>query len=122
VSPEHLLRSLLICVITTMTFPIVLMGVAFGFKVVDAPISGWLCALFLAILIREIAQGGTQGITRQDLLGQYNAATIVKIRLQRLTGSGDLVEKDGRYRIVRAQNLFFIFDAVAGVIKKWIGR
>jgi len=54
-------------------------------------------------------------------LERYNAGTILKIRLLRLTGSADIVLKDGFYSCGGGRNIFFIFDTIAGVIKKWIG-
>ncbi len=147
VRPEHLLKSLLACVMAIMVCPVVLMRIFFVSKILDAPVLAWVCAAVLALviqgllcfvyvlcifgpyetsvrmrLIREIAQSGREGVPRQELLGRYNAETIVNIRLQRLIGSGDIIEKDGLYQVSSKKNFFFIFDAIAGVIKKWIGR
>lgn len=147
VAPEHLLRSLLMCVMAIMGFPILLMGILYILKAVDATLQAWVCAALLALviqgllcfvyvlcifgpyetsvrmrLVREIAQGGPKGISLQELLGRYNSETIVNLRLQRLLGSGDIIENNGRYRIARRGNFFFIFDGIAGVIKQWINR
>jgi len=147
VRPEHLLRSLFVCVIAIMGTPVLLMGIIYIFKVVDAPVQAWVCAAVSAVviqgllclvyvlcvfgpyetsvrmrLIREISRGGPKGISLQDLLGRYNSEVIVNVRLQRLIGSGDIIEKDGLYRVYNNSNFFFIFDAIAGVIKKWIDR
>jgi len=146
-APEHLLRSLLTCVIAMMGLPILLMGIFYIFKLVDAALQAWVCAASLALviqgllcfvyvlcvfgpyetsvrmrLVREIAQEGSKGISLQDLLGRYNSETIVNVRLQRLLGSGDIVEKDGRYRVGHNRNFFFVFDVIAGVLKKWINK
>lgn len=146
VAPEHLLKSLLLCVIAVMALPVVFMGIFFIQKAVDAPLHLWICASLLAMmvdgllcfvyvlcifgpyetsvrmrLVREIAKSGPQGISLESLLNRYNAETIVSIRLQRLKGSGDIIEKDGRYQIANNRNFFFIFDAIAGILKKWIG-
>jgi hypothetical protein len=147
VRPEHLLRSLLVCVIAIMGLPAVLMGMFYILKVLVMPYEAWASAVLLAMLlqgllcfvyvlcifgpyetsvrmrlVREIAKGGSTGITLKELSVQYNAGTIVDIRLQRLIGSGDIIEENGRYRIGRSGNFFFIFDAIAAVIKRWIGR
>ena len=147
VRPEHLLKSLLGCVIAMMACPIVLIGILYSLKVVNATLGGWVCAAVLASviqgllcfvyvlcifgpyetsvrmrLVREIAASAGNGVSLQELLSRYNPETLVNIRLQRLVGSGDLIEKDGRFRLGRSKNFFFVFDAIAGVIKKWIGR
>lgn len=147
VRPEHLLRSLLLCVIAMLLCPLVIISIFYNFKVIDAPLQAWVAAAFFAMLIqgllcfvyvlcifgpfetsvrmrllREISQGASKGITLNQLLERYNSETIVKIRLQRLLGSGDLIERSGFYRAGHKQNFFFIFDAIAGVLKKWINR
>jgi len=147
VRSEHLLKALLGTVLALMVFPIIVMGILFFFNAVDAGILTWACATVLAVLVfgllcfvyiicifgpyetsvrmrlvREIAKGGMEGILPEELLARYNAKTIVDIRLQRLLGAGDIVEKNGKYRVLRDQNVFYVFDAIAGVIKKWIGR
>jgi hypothetical protein len=123
------------------------MGIFYALKVVDAGIPAWVCAALVALviqgllcffyvlcvfgpyetsvrmrLVREIAKVPSGGVTLADVLQRYNHATIVDIRLQRLTGSGDVLEKDGYYQSRDNKNLFFIFDAIAGVLKKWINR
>lgn len=147
VRPERLLRSLLVCVVAIMGCPILLMGIFCSLKWVDTTPQAWLGAAVLALtiqgllcfvyvlcvfgpyetsvrmrLVREIAGGGVRGVSIQELANRYNAQTIVDIRLQRLIGSGDVIEKNGKYRVVSSSNFFFIFDAIAGVLKKWIGR
>jgi len=147
VAPEHLLKSLLLCVIAVMMLPVLLMAVFFAAQAENLPFSGWVCSTLVAVLIqgllcfvyvlcifgpyetsvrmrlvREIAQAGAKGITRQELAERYNAQTIMEIRLQRLLGSGDINEKDGQYASVNKRNLFFIFDDIAGVLKKWINQ
>ncbi len=147
ISPEQLLKSLTMTVIAIAGLPALLMAVLFTWKWAEASLQAWVCAGALAMavngllcfvyvlcvfgpyetsvrmrLVREIARAGAKGISRQELLKRYNAQTIVDLRLRRLMGSGDIIEKDGRYRVARKKNLFFIFDAIAGGIKKWIGR
>ena len=147
VRPEHLLRSLLLCVTGVMALPMVLMGIFYILKEVDASLLAWVCAALLSSLIqgllcfvyvlcvfgpyetsvrmrlvREIGVAGPKGISMEELSGRYNHQTIVDLRLQRLIGSGDIVENKGLYQAGRKQNFFFIFDAIAGVLKKWIDR
>jgi hypothetical protein len=146
VRPEHLLRSLLACVMGIMGLPVVLMGIFYICKLMNAPLEDWVCAAILASLIegllcffyilcvfgpyetsvrmrlvREIAAAPPEGISMKELLQRYNHESIVNLRLKRLIGSGDIIEKDGRYRVGNRQNFFFIFDLIARVIKKWIG-
>jgi hypothetical protein len=73
-------------------------------------------------LVREIAKGGSMGISFEELTGRYSTKRIMDIRLRRLMGSGDIIEKDGLYKSGRRGNFFFIFDSIAGVIKKWIDQ
>ena len=147
VRPESLLRSLLACVVTLMAFPIILMALARTFQILNEPLQVWVVAAILSSgiqgllcffyvlcvfgpyetsvrmrLVREIQKGGSQGIKAHDLDLSYNTETILNVRLKRLIGSGDLIERDGLYRIGRTGNFFFIFDAIAKVIKRWIGR
>jgi len=145
--PEQLLRSLVITVAAIAGLPLVMMAALFFLKAGNFPWQAWGCASLLAMMIngllcfvyvlcvfgpyetsvrmrllREIAQGKEKGVSHQDLLARYNEQVMVEVRLQRLLGSGDIIEKDGLYRIGRSRNFFFIFDAIAGVLKKWIGR
>lgn len=145
--PEQVLRTLSTTAIIGAVFPAALMAVLFIFKWTDASwqvwgfagllsmlLEGLLCCVYVLCvfgpyetsvrmrLVREIARAQSGGISRQELLKRYSAQTMVDVRLRRLLGSGDIVEKDGRYRVVRNKNLFFIFDSIAGVIKKWIGH
>jgi hypothetical protein len=147
VAPEHLLRSLLACVIAIMGLPLVLMGIFFSFQALDATVQAWICAALLALviqgllcffyilcifgpyetsvrmrLVREIAAVPSGGTSLKELLQRYNHETIVDLRLRRLLGSGDIIEKDGLYRVGHSRNFFFLFDAIAGVLKRWIER
>jgi hypothetical protein len=147
VRPEHLLKSLLVCVITILGLPVLLMWIFYVSKTMDMTFQAWMCAgasalviqglLCLAYvlcvfgpyetsirmrLVREVAGGGPEGVSLEKILGRYNVETMVNVRLQRLVGSGDIIEKDGLYRMGRVKNFFFAFDAIAGVLKKWINR
>ena len=146
-APEQLLRSLLLTVAAIMALPVMLMGSMVFLRIIGPSWQELVCASFLAMLInglcccgyvlcvfgpyetsvrmrlvREIAAGADKGVSIQELLGRYSAETIVDVRLRRLLGSGDIIEKDGVYHPGRVGNLFFVFDTVARVIKKWIGR
>jgi hypothetical protein len=143
--PEKLLKSLLACSFAIAALPLVLMGSLFVMKTVDASALVWAIASLLALLItgllsfiyvtcifgpyetsvrmrlvREIANSASKGISRQELRERYNAQTIMNIRLRRLQGAGDIIEQNGFYRAGSSRNIFFLFDTVARVIKKWM--
>jgi len=145
--PEQLLRSLVMIMIAVAGLPLILMGALFMCRCADASLTTWVCSTVLAILIeglmclvyvlcifgpyetsvrmrliREIARGSSAGISMEELLARYNHETIVNVRLRRLVGSGDIIEKDGFYHSGHKKNFFFIFMAIAQVIKKWIDR
>lgn len=144
--PEELLRSLHACVAAIAALPLALMTLLFVMKAADASPAQWLLASLLALtmaglsslayvlcifgpsetsvrmrLVREIAKGEAKGVSHEELLQHYNARTIVNIRLRRLTGSGDIIEQNGLYRARNTRNMFFLFDSIAVMIKKWIG-
>lgn len=49
-------------------------------------------------ILRELHEAGG-GLSMDELLKRYNAAQMVEIRLQRLLGTGQIVERGGRYLI-----------------------
>jgi hypothetical protein len=145
--PEKLLKSLRVCVLAVVALPLMLTGILFVNKVMDAPLSAWVLASLLALLIaglvslvyvlcvfgpyetsvrmrlvREIEGGGPGGVSLQDLLRRYSSETILNVRLRRLIGSGDIIEENGLYRSGSKRNFLFFIDIIAGMIKKWIGR
>ena len=145
--PEALLSSLAFTGMVVMGLPVLLMGLFFILNVADYSwqvgvlstvlamlMGGLLCFVYVLCvfgpyetsvrmrLVREIEKGGKQGLTFSELSKHYNPHTIVRMRLERLIGSGDLMEKDGWYYLKRRQNFFFLFDAVASILRKWIGR
>ena len=145
--PERLLQSLLLIVVAILALPAVFVAMAQVLRFIDISWPVLVCAAGLSMLInglacfvyvlcifgpyetsvrmrlvREIARGGSDGLLHRELLERYSVDSIVKIRLRRLIGSGDVIEKDGLYRCGRSGNFFFIFDTIAGAIKKWIGR
>jgi hypothetical protein len=144
VRPEYLLRSLLICVAAIGLLPLAMTAVLFHMEVIEASVPVWVCAGLLASainallcfvyvlcvfgpyetsvrmrLVRELEQG--RQMTLEQLLKRYNSQTIVDVRLRRLVGSGDIVETQGLYHCGRKGNFFFVFDAIASILKKWIG-
>jgi len=47
-------------------------------------------------IVRELAQAGENGLTREELLARYNARTIVEARFARLLNNSQIIEKSGR--------------------------
>jgi hypothetical protein len=146
VRAEQVLRSLLLTFGASLFFPLIFMAMMGALGILNVPGQAWACAAFLAMvldgllcfvyvlcifgpyetsvrmrLVREIAQGKDKGISLQELLNRYSEKTIVDIRMRRLLGSGDIIEENGVYRSGRSGNVFFVFDAIAGILKKWIG-
>src|ERR1035441_2150659 len=54
VRPERLLRSLLVCVIAMEGLPVLLMGILYIFRVLDAPPQAWVCAAVLALAVQGL--------------------------------------------------------------------
>jgi hypothetical protein len=50
-------------------------------------------------ILIELYSAGVKGMTLEEILAVYNARVIVAARLDRLLGSGQIVERDGRYFI-----------------------
>ena len=114
VPPEGLLKSLTTILLATMWMPVVFIGGLVKYRIIDASwliaglmsalalcIYGLLCFIFIIVvvgsfktsirirLLREVAQGKSQGQSMEEILECYNSQRITQLRLQRLTGSGD---------------------------------
>ena len=147
IRPEQLLSSLYLSSALTLFCPVVLIfglcilqviKVAFFqciiMALLAALIHGLLCFNYILCvfgpyetsvrmrLVREIAKCSAQGISMEELAQKYNTKIIVDIRLRRLEGTGWIIKHNDRYQIGSATNAFFIFDVVAAVLTKWIGR
>ena len=71
-------------------------------------------------IVREIHGAGPKGLTMESLLKNYNIRKILQIRLERLTGAGDVVLKDSKYHLYQHFNMFFIVEAIANQLQRWI--
>lgn len=62
-------------------------------------------------ILCDIARSGTKGMTMKQLVARYNREDIITRRLDRLTATGDIAYKHGKYH---AKNTitFFVFPAV----------
>jgi hypothetical protein len=144
--PEVLLKSLRLCMLAIAVLPLMLMGILFVNKAADVSLPAWILASLLALavaglvslfyvlcvfgpyetsvrmrIVRELDRRGPEGLSLQELLGRYSPETILNIRLRRLMGSGDVIEKNGLYHSGSKRNFLFFSDLIAGMIKKWIG-
>ncbi len=73
-------------------------------------------------LIRELQKRGSKGVTLEEILKDYSDSLMVKERLKRLTGSGELIYQDDYYRIGTTLNIFSVIDLVIGLLRKAYGR
>ena len=73
-------------------------------------------------LIREIFQVYPQSLSEQELLRRYNAQTILKIRLTRLLGSGDIVFDGDIYKAANKHNFFLVSDIIAKKLQTMVER
>ena len=71
-------------------------------------------------LYAEIAASG-QGVSIAEMAREYNEEALMKMRLQRLRESGDIVEKDGRYFVGRSR-LVFIGHVIFGAKRFILGK
>lgn len=63
-------------------------------------------------ILRDLARAGADGLSRDELIAHYGPADIVGIRLGRLLGSGQIVQRDGRYYGGRRFPVYWIAQAV----------
>src|SRR3990167_304267 len=61
-------------------------------------------------LLREFYKVYPKALTRDEILAAYSAKEILKTRLERLTGSGEVISEEGNYRVGKKQNVFFILQ------------
>lgn len=58
-----------------------------------------------------------EGLTEAEILAQYDAKSVVEARLKRLTESGQMIQKDGRYFQGKAKLLYL---AKVFLFLKWL--
>jgi hypothetical protein len=69
---------------------------------------------------RELMEGPDHGLSQAELLGRYNAKMILKRRIERLMLAGDIIEREGKYSLIKKANFFFFIDTVANAIHGFI--
>ncbi len=71
-------------------------------------------------VVREIFEGEAHGLSHTELLGRYNAKMVLERRLERLLRSGEIIERNGKYILIKKANFFFMIDTVANLIHGFI--
>ena len=76
-----------------------------------------------SIRMKIIALVGThvEGLNRADIFKHYNARTMLEVRLKRLVGAGDIVLQEGKYKLIKQSNAFFIIDKLAAFLRLLYG-
>jgi len=72
-------------------------------------------------IMREFYKAFPSGLTLEDLLKNYNADFILRTRLERLVGSGEVLYDGVKYRIGKCPVIFLMLDYMARAIKKIMG-
>lgn len=68
-------------------------------------------------LLVKIAQSGSHGITKKELLKQYNRETILQKRLKRLVESGEILQSGRIYRLVKSTSLLTVREKISRFIE-----
>ncbi len=143
VPQEALIKSLMRAIVCFIGLPVALTGPLFFFKVLEGSWQAWACVAVLALgihallcfvyglcvfgfyeasvrlrLLHEIARAGAGGLSLEQILQRYDPEAIARLRLRRLVGAGYVVEQEGLYKITSANNVFFILDIIAGMLKR----
>ena len=69
-------------------------------------------------LLREIEMVGKDGATKDELLLKYNTETILKRRLNRFIGSGEVILEGERFKIGKKKNFFSFLENTSKVLQK----
>jgi len=72
-------------------------------------------------IMREFYKALPKGLTLSELLACYNADFILRTRLERLVGSGEVTFDGVKYRIGKCPFIFLMLDYMACAIKKIMG-
>lgn len=92
--------TIIVCVLCMVLYTLLVALYLFGvFSMVESSIS--------FKILKEIADAGSKGINRQELLVQYSPAYIVRRRLARFVATGELVYEKGKYTKTKYSILSF---------------
>jgi len=69
-------------------------------------------------IMREFYNALPNGLTLEELLSRYNADYILRTRLERLVGSGEVTFDGVKYHIGKCPFIFLMLDYMACAIKK----
>ena len=134
IGQENLLKVLKSMLIAFSAVPVVWVGGLSFYRVLDISWQAQVCMVLLALwiylllcfiyvfnvwgvyessvrmrLLREIARAQEGGISKEEILQNYNSEIMVKLRLQRLLGSGEIIEQKGGYKLSNRKSAFLIF-------------
>ena len=68
-------------------------------------------------LIRELYKIYPRGLVLSELLERYNAEAILKERLKRFLGSGEVVQEGEIYRIGKKRPMFFLLERITQLLR-----
>jgi D-alanyl-lipoteichoic acid acyltransferase DltB (MBOAT superfamily) len=73
-------------------------------------------------VVRELFEAPGRSLSHSELANRYNARMILERRLERLTRSGEIVERAGKYKLIKKANFFFLIDSVANTLHGFINN
>ena len=68
--------------------------------------------------MRELYDFHPEGISLDDLLKRYNAEKILRIRLDRFLGSGEIIQDGDVYRAGKHKYIFAVLETIAQFLQK----
>ncbi len=71
-------------------------------------------------ILREFTDVYPKGLKREELLRNYNDEKILRTRLDRLVGSGDIVNREGRLWIGSQRSIFLMMERIAQFLRRVI--
>lgn len=57
-------------------------------------------------IMRELAEAGPEGLSKEELLARYNARAMAEVRLARLLNNMQVIEREGRYYVGKPAVLY----------------
>ncbi len=73
-------------------------------------------------VLRELQEAPERRLSHGELANRYNARMVLERRLERLARSGEIIERAGKYTLIKKTNFFFMIDSVANTIHSFIKK